>query len=495
MFLLEKTPGGIPTGKYRSIDHLSFESPGHPSVNGSIPAHLLVGPIQFTTVNEFTQLIEEVEDDITEMDGHVHTGKVDIARGYCIVPIRKADWNSLAFVDLDNRLHWNTRLPMGLRQGARTFSSLNMAPSWILRHGFGVHNKTYVDDMGIASVSGPKNAEDVEVACMLYWLLGMPVAPDKTEQEKTVMVFLGLQVNTVTKTVGYPPHKMARLRTAIRDWLEKTTATVKELEIMVGLLGDACQLIPQGRLFMRRLYGALRFGSQRQNLSRGGRFVRVVVGAEARKDFLWWDRQLLYFDSPLRGVRPFYNPSRRLLQPSIFETSDASNQGLSGVWIPEFWIVPFTGAAAYLLKHPIAVREMAAVAVSCINWGPRWRGHHCLFECDNQGDVESFRKWRNDNPAALHFMRVIALAAALHCFTFDIKWICSKENKTADLATRVSLETFRSRCSNLSQFVNVSLPPRPTDPHWEDAMCREAAARNQSQLPPPLYPLSIQDHA
>ena len=92
-------------------------------------------------------------------------------------------------------------------------------------------------------------------------------------------------------------------------------------------------------------------------------------------------------------------------------------------------------------------------------------------------------------------MRVIALTAALHRFTFEIKWICSKDNVIADLATRVSLETFMLRCSDLRRFNDVVMPPKLADPHWEDRICQQGMRLNQGRLPPPLYPRMSSDRA
>ena len=111
---------------------------------------------------------------------------------------------------------------------------------------------------------------------------------------------------------------------------------------------------------------------------------------------------------------------------------------------------------------------MFAIAVSCQVWGEQWAGRHVLFWCDNQGDVASLLRGRSENDEIMHLMRGIALLATLHNFTFEVKWLPSRENFHADLATRVSLEDFQKECGGIfTQHVAAWLPPRSTDPDWE----------------------------
>ena len=501
MFLREKAPQGVPTGKFRTIDHLSKHKPGHRSVNEGIPD--VLGPVRLTNVNEFTELIDEVEEEwqreleaasgpLTREPGRAtvaHIGKLDVERGYYIMPIRREDWNSLVFSDLEGQLWWNTRLPMGLKPAARMFSSLNLTISWVLNH-CGVRNKTYIDDMGVASKGRAANELEVDTACLLYELLKTPVSPPKLEKGKTLLVFLGLQVDTVGKTVGYPPEKLTRLKALLHEWLAISTTDIKGLERLIGILGDACQLIPQGRLFMRRLYGMLRYATNRaRELGPRGAYLQIHLSAETRKDILWWVRNIELFDRGNGGLRPFYRTTGPAHRPQVISFTDASNLAFAGVSYFRFWALGYEGPTAYLRDETIAVREMAAVAVQCLNFGHEWRAKHCLFRCDNQGDVDSFRKWRNENPTALHLMRVIALAASRHCFTFEILWISSEENDVADLATRVSVDEFMRRCSHLQRLEHVLLPPRLNAPDWENLMHQEIVARNLGGILPTLRPV------
>ena len=124
----------------------------------------------------------------------------------------------------------------------------------------------------------------------------------------------------------------------------------------------------------------------------------------------------------------------------------------------------------------IAIREMFAIAVSCETWGAEWAHKHVLFWCDNQGDVHSMLKGRSENDEIMHLLRVIALLAALHNFTYDIKWLPSETNVTADLATRVSLAEFQERCGHTYSRVAANLPPRSSDGEWEARLSARARA-------------------
>jgi hypothetical protein len=93
--------------------------------------------------------------------------------------------------------------------------------------------------------------------------------------------------------------------------------------------------------------------------------------------------------------------------------------------------------------------------------------------------VESFKKFKNQNPLTQHLMRVICYLAALFDFTFKVVWIKSKENKVADVVSRDSVSSLQSN-PILAGCIGIKAewrPPSATDQQWEDSLSSQLAAR------------------
>ncbi len=109
----------------------------------------------------------------------------------------------------------------------------------------------------------------------------MPISPTKTEGPATKLVFLGIEIDSVSMTISLPPEKLSRLRVMIRDWESKRSCTKRELLSLIGYLQHACRVIRPGHSFLRRMI----------DLSAGVRALhhRVRLNAGFRSDLKWWN--------------------------------------------------------------------------------------------------------------------------------------------------------------------------------------------------------------
>jgi len=466
-FVLEKRISGAGTGKFRGIENLSKGSTSHPSVNSQIDRSM--GTISFPTLADFTTLIFDIQ---RSGATDARMGKIDIRSGYRNIPIHPDDWGSLAFRDFNGVPSFDTRMTMGLLPAARIFSSVSGTISWILIHAFDILNIIYIDDYGFAAVDEEHSQSDIDTALMLFEILGVPVSVHKTEAGKRVMIFLGVEVDLTTHTLRFPAEKIHRVKTLLATWLDRASASVRDVETLAGILCDCTRVIPQGKMFLNRIFATLVWARSRAQTARNPQFLSVAVGAALRADVRWWYYLLDHFN----GVRSMTDNHAPLEIPSVINSNDASDSSIAGVFLKEFFKLnlDITGPLAHWHKSRavIATREMLALCVACGLWGPEWAGRHVRFLCDNKGDVDSVIKQRNRNDESMHLMRVIAYLALIHNFTFEIVWIRSEDNKIADWATRLSLSDFQATCSDMHARVISWLPPLPSDPNWETTMCQ-----------------------
>ncbi len=81
----------------------------------------------------------------------------------------------------------------------------------------------------------------------------MPIAPAKTEDPNTKLVYLGLELDSVSMTISLLQEKQDYLCVMIRDWGAKKSCTKRELLSLIGYLQHACHVIRQYRAFLRRM--------------------------------------------------------------------------------------------------------------------------------------------------------------------------------------------------------------------------------------------------
>lgn len=69
----------------------------------------------------------------------------------------------------------------------------------------------------------------------------------------TTLSFWGLGFDTVCFQVRLPQDKLEQLKSEINKFQNKKSATHRELQSLIGMLNFACNVVPPGRTFLRRL--------------------------------------------------------------------------------------------------------------------------------------------------------------------------------------------------------------------------------------------------
>ena len=87
----------------------------------------------------------------------------------------------------------------------------------------------------------------------LCQILGVRVAPHKTERPSMIMSFLGIRIDTARFIISLPPEKLTRLRVLIRKWRGRRACRKRELQSLIGQLQYACKVVREGRTFLRRM--------------------------------------------------------------------------------------------------------------------------------------------------------------------------------------------------------------------------------------------------
>ena len=107
------------------------------------------------------------------------------------------------------------------------------------------------------------------------------MAPHKRDGPTTRLIFLGIQIDTISGELRLPEEKLQRLRTLLREWGSRKTCQQKQLESLISLLSHACK-VRSGRSFLHRLLDLLH--------ATGSRLVGnsiICLNKECRADIAW----------------------------------------------------------------------------------------------------------------------------------------------------------------------------------------------------------------
>ena len=182
-------------GCFRMIVDLS--SPKGHSVNDGIPTKLC--SLHSSSVAEAAQQM-------------VQCGRgalMAFKSAYRMVPVRPDD-SRLLGIQWEGVTYAEFALPFGLRSAPILFSAVADGPLFRSGEEFSIH---YLDDFFYC---GPPNSPACHGdSCPFVPQTG---SPEKVEGPTTSLTFLGIQLNSVSKSLSLPPEKLAALKLRLSAW-------------------------------------------------------------------------------------------------------------------------------------------------------------------------------------------------------------------------------------------------------------------------------------
>ncbi len=230
-------PKGHQPGKWRLIVDLS--SSNGTSVNDGIESSLC--SLHYTSVDESCARIA-VKGRGTML------AKFDVEGAFRTVPVHPDDrW--LLGMRWEGQVYVDKVLPFGLRSAPKLYNAVADAMLWILERSDNVEAIHYLDDFLLFGAPNSNQCEEaLTKALSRCQALGVRIAT-----RKTVLTFLGVELDSDLMTVRLPAQKLDRLRREILRWEGRRSCTKRELLSIIGQLQHACYVIKPGRSFLRRM--------------------------------------------------------------------------------------------------------------------------------------------------------------------------------------------------------------------------------------------------
>ena len=168
-----------------------------------------------------------------------------------------------------------------------------------------------------------------------------------------------------------PQSKLARLKSTLAEWCNKKSASKHDLQVVIGLLCDAAQVVPAGRPFIRSLIDAMSRLKAANHLTR--------LDQRCKADLAWWHTYIEAWNGT--GLFP-----RLPDGPSI--TTDASGSWGTGAFIS-------LDHAWFQIQWPdswsatnIAAKELLPIVVALAIWGHRCAVTRVTLYSDNYAVVQ-----------------------------------------------------------------------------------------------------------
>ena len=256
----------------------------------------------------------------------------------------------------DNKLYFDTALPMGLKSAPLICKRVTNFIRHILEDK-GVCTVNNLDDFGGGGGGGGGGGAAVwEQAERNYSLLGEVLtqaglgdAVEKRCPPTKQLLFWGIWFDSDKLTVSIDNDRLEELWQLLDGWFARDKCSRKQLESLLGKLKFAASCVRPGRVFTMRLLSDLR------NAPKTGQFP---ITSEAKADLSWWRRFLAIYN------RISMMPEEEWSGPGAIFTTDACLEGCGGGFkagfscpIPQ--VSPTTSAAH---KCPWAVNHLGRPA-------------------------------------------------------------------------------------------------------------------------------------
>ena len=236
-------------------------------------------------------------------------------------------------------------LPFGLSFACNLFKKFSTALQWMLTEKLGVQHCVHILDDFL--FIGPSNSSECYSSLLAFHVLakdlGLPIKSEKTVYPCTSLTFLGLELDTVRFEVRLPEDKLHQIKLEIQSFQLKRSATLQELQSLIGKLNFACNVVPPGRTFLRRLIN-LTIGLKKP-------YHHRKLNLEARADLKAWHLFLEHFNGKALFPSNIVHSSS-----SLHLFTDASNLGFRGNFGNKWFFGEFSSD---WLSHHISVRVIA----------------------------------------------------------------------------------------------------------------------------------------
>ncbi len=401
-------------GQYRMIHDLSYPYDGKSSVNDGIS--FLDATVQYASVQDAITVVKQLG------VGTV-MAKADIKSAFRLIPIHPECYHLFCF-KVGGLFYIDRCLQMGCAMACQIFEKFSTALEWVLRVKYGVKFVNhYLDDFIFFS----ETHQGRQLALLSFQRfaqkIGLPLAPEKTLGPARVLVFLGIQLDSLHMKATLPESKVKQYAEEIEQFLQLSVSTLHQFQAIVGRLQWANTVVLPGRAFLRRLIDGTK--------GRLSRDTRICITDGMKSDLrLWAD-----FLSSHNGVS-FFLSEQKLHSPELHLFTDASFQAGAGYMGDRWFVVQYPEAWH---RYGITFLELYPIVLAVYLFGDRFRNKRLVFHTDNEACVYIINKQTSRSPRIMRLVRQLVLCTLRRNTKFSAIHVPGIQNSKADALSRLQV--------------------------------------------------------
>ena len=327
----------------------------------------------------------------------------------------------LGFV-VDDNFYFDLTLCMGAASSAFFCQMATNAITFINAED-GYDNVNYLDDLGGAEV--PEKADEAfDNLGNILQNINIFESKEKATPPCTRCVFLGIQFDSNSMALSITGDRLAEIQELLRKWMSKKSATLKEMQSLLGKLNFAASTIRAGRIFVSRLINAMvNFNNEET----------TEMPTYIQKDIQWWITYMASFD----GVSLI--PDYSWKKPGATFTTDACLTACGGWDKENFYHKEFPAWLVQRKDVHINELETMAIIIALKLWGKKVQNSNILLHCDNQPTVDIINTGKARNKFAQQCLREICFITAKLNTVIKVVFTPGVNNSTADKFSRKHL--------------------------------------------------------
>ena len=419
----------------RLIFHLSYPRNGK-SLNSETPPELC--SVHYP---DFAEAIRRCLNE-SSIFGHCVIAKSDMKSAFRNLGIKPQQWAFLSMMarsPIDGQWYFflDKCLPFGASISCSHFQRFSNSVSHIVKvKSGGKIPINYLDDYFFADMLKTLCDAQVQLFLDVCKTINFPVSMEKTFWGTTALTFLGLLIDTVSRSVSIPLDKVYRVTILVEEVLESKKTTVKTLQRLCGFLNFLCRCIVPGRTFTRRLYS--KFSSKMKP------HYHISVTREMRSDLSLWKE---FLSHPSAYCHPFIDYSTILQANDIDLYTDASGKlGCGGFFKNSWFQLAWIKDELLQFKPSIEYLELFAVTIAVTLWASKLANLRvCLF-VDNKSMRDMINSMSSNCKNCMVLIRKIVMQRLIHNVRIFAKYVSTKDNYFADAILRFQHDRLHYLC-------------------------------------------------
>ena len=205
-------------------------------------------------------------------------------------------------------------------------------------------------------------------------------------------------------TVEITHERLIEIQLLLQNWIKRDTASLKELQSVLGKLNFTAACVRPRRIFISRLLQWLKILNKNQSSRE-----QIQIPEYVKMDILWWHTFL-----------PYYNGVSIMLYeewsyPDEICSRDSCLKGCGGLWSRNYFHTSFPDHF-YEQKYSITILEMFVVIICLKLWGSDFKGKRIKMFCNNLSVCHCINTGKAKNMLLQQCLREVCSIAAVNAF-------------------------------------------------------------------------------